>query len=117
LAQALASVNVLARIQRGRPVFIQLFRSVATAVALLIFAALTHAGDTASAHPDLAAWPTGPSQMQLDAYFAKQPTKTGYTCKIGGVLYVTPRPARISGNDCFQQWFPAVMEGVRSNCS
>jgi hypothetical protein len=98
-------------------VFIQLFRSTATAAALLTVAALTNAGDRAFAHPDLAPWPAGPSQKQLDAYFVKQPTKTGYVCKIDGVLYVTPRPVQTYLENCFQQWFPAVMESVRSNCS
>ena len=97
--------------------FIQLFRSTATAVALLTVAVLTNAGDRALAHPDLAAWPAGPSQKQLDAYFAKQPTETGYICEVDGAYYVTPRPVRINKRNCFQQWFPAVMESVRSNCS
>jgi hypothetical protein len=58
-----------------------------------------------------------PTQKELDAFFAKSPDEVSYVYEVNGAYYVVPRAPRSDLKNCFQAWFPAVMESVRSNCS
>jgi hypothetical protein len=58
-----------------------------------------------------------PTQKQVETYFAKRPDRSSFIYRIGGAFYIVPRPLRTYPGSCYQQWFPAAMERVRSNCS